>query len=153
MSASKREIECFLATSLLIQLPAIVGLGKALENGPSSWPPATYMGESDEIPGCWLWPWSAPDHCGHMGSKPTDLKPSFFGKGKNFLSASLLVTFTKGEYFKRGTGQLSQILLPGHFWLCFAWSTRVYSLFHSVSFCHHPNWICIYSISFVYGSE
>lgn len=39
----------------LIQPPVNI-LGKAVENGASTWGPATYMKDLEEAPGCWLPP-------------------------------------------------------------------------------------------------
>lgn len=58
--------------SWLLYLPSnslLMAQGKAAEDGPSVWIPATRMGDPDEAPGFSL---ASPGHCGCLASGPAD---------------------------------------------------------------------------------
>lgn len=46
---------CYAFNTLLANVP-----GKAIEEDPSIWAPATHIGDSDEVSVSWVWPSPAP---------------------------------------------------------------------------------------------
>lgn len=69
LSASHiRALVCVSVTPLVIQLSAYT-LGKATEDGLSTWVPATHLGDMDRVLGSWIHIGSTQVILGHLGNE------------------------------------------------------------------------------------
>lgn len=76
-----------LEARLLIQLPANI-LGKAAEDGSTTWAPATHVGEPDEAFWLLALAWSSAGYCNRLGSEPVDVRSLTLNFKDKFLTQS-----------------------------------------------------------------